>query len=153
MSSLLLTFIVRTGLTALSADYMQGTRLSFRSKEDAIHFAEKQGAVHIYYLMTTLSTRRIGQDGITMCTCWYNSSLNATHRPMQPTTHSKEGSSEELRGEFLVSPWQASYYEDEIDCVDTSPNTITLYLRSQISDLSPLKRVIDEALKSRGITS
>ncbi|KAL9710983.1 ndufs4 NADH dehydrogenase Fe-S protein subunit [Leucoagaricus gongylophorus] len=28
---------------ASSADYMQGTRLSFRSKEDAIHFAEKQG--------------------------------------------------------------------------------------------------------------
>ncbi|TFK52587.1 hypothetical protein OE88DRAFT_1627743 [Heliocybe sulcata] len=26
-----------------SADYMQGTRMSFRSKEDAIHFAEKQG--------------------------------------------------------------------------------------------------------------
>ncbi|KZT60285.1 hypothetical protein CALCODRAFT_127569 [Calocera cornea HHB12733] len=26
-----------------SADYMQATRLSFRSKEDAIHFAEKQG--------------------------------------------------------------------------------------------------------------
>ncbi|KAH9991299.1 ETC complex I subunit conserved region-domain-containing protein [Russula vinacea] len=28
---------------ASSADYVQGTRLSFRSKEDAIHFAEKQG--------------------------------------------------------------------------------------------------------------
>ncbi|KAJ3854064.1 NADH-ubiquinone oxidoreductase 21kDa subunit [Lentinula lateritia] len=28
---------------ASSADYMQGTRVSFRSKEDAIHFAEKQG--------------------------------------------------------------------------------------------------------------
>ncbi|KAI0953266.1 hypothetical protein AcW1_007526 [Taiwanofungus camphoratus] len=28
---------------ASSADYMQGTRLAFRSKEDAIHFAEKQG--------------------------------------------------------------------------------------------------------------
>jgi NADH dehydrogenase (ubiquinone) Fe-S protein 4 len=27
----------------VSADYMQGTRLSFRSKEDAMHFAEKQG--------------------------------------------------------------------------------------------------------------
>jgi hypothetical protein len=25
------------------ADYVQGTRISFRSKEDAIHFAEKQG--------------------------------------------------------------------------------------------------------------
>ncbi|KAL0580620.1 ndufs4 NADH dehydrogenase Fe-S protein subunit [Marasmius crinis-equi] len=28
---------------ASSADYMQGTRLSFRTKEDAMHFAEKQG--------------------------------------------------------------------------------------------------------------
>jgi len=28
---------------ASSADYMQGTRISFKSKEDAIHFAEKQG--------------------------------------------------------------------------------------------------------------
>ena len=26
-----------------SADYVQGTRLSFRTKEDAIHFSEKQG--------------------------------------------------------------------------------------------------------------
>lgn len=26
-----------------SADYMQGTHLSFKSKEDAVHFAEKQG--------------------------------------------------------------------------------------------------------------
>jgi len=29
--------------TWVRADYMQGSRLSFRSKEDAIHFAEKQG--------------------------------------------------------------------------------------------------------------
>jgi len=28
---------------ASSADYMQGTRVSFNTKEDAIHFAEKQG--------------------------------------------------------------------------------------------------------------
>ncbi|KAG8742169.1 hypothetical protein FRC10_001925 [Ceratobasidium sp. 414] len=26
-----------------SADYMQGTRMNFRTKEDAVHFAEKQG--------------------------------------------------------------------------------------------------------------
>ena len=31
-------------MTTCSADYMQGTKLSFKSKEDAIHFAEKQGA-------------------------------------------------------------------------------------------------------------
>ncbi|KAA1469874.1 hypothetical protein DENSPDRAFT_835550 [Dentipellis sp. KUC8613] len=28
---------------ASSADYMQGTRISFSSKDDAVHFAEKQG--------------------------------------------------------------------------------------------------------------
>ncbi|EDR13375.1 uncharacterized protein LACBIDRAFT_148506, partial [Laccaria bicolor S238N-H82] len=33
-----------------SADYMQGTRLTFRSKEDAVHFAEKQG--WDYYVQT-----------------------------------------------------------------------------------------------------
>jgi len=26
-----------------TADFMQGTRLNFKTKEDAIHFAEKQG--------------------------------------------------------------------------------------------------------------
>ncbi|KAJ8496250.1 hypothetical protein ONZ51_g1181 [Trametes cubensis] len=36
---------------ASSADYMQGTRLSFRTKEDAIHFAEKQG--WDYYVAAT----------------------------------------------------------------------------------------------------
>ncbi|OSD02407.1 hypothetical protein PYCCODRAFT_1435407 [Trametes coccinea BRFM310] len=36
---------------ASSADYMQGTRLSFRTKEDAIHFAEKQG--WDYYIAAT----------------------------------------------------------------------------------------------------
>ncbi|OCH89906.1 hypothetical protein OBBRIDRAFT_777782 [Obba rivulosa] len=40
---------------ASSADYMQGTRLSFRSKEDAIHFAEKQG--WDYYVQTPVIKR------------------------------------------------------------------------------------------------
>uniref|UniRef100_A0A5K1K595 NADH dehydrogenase [ubiquinone] iron-sulfur protein 4, mitochondrial n=1 Tax=Ganoderma boninense TaxID=34458 RepID=A0A5K1K595_9APHY len=40
---------------ASSADYMQGTRLSFRTKEDAIHFAEKQG--WDYYVAPTEVTR------------------------------------------------------------------------------------------------
>ena len=31
------------------ADYMQGTRLTFRSKEDAIHFAEKQGVYQLLH--------------------------------------------------------------------------------------------------------
>ncbi|KAF9242544.1 Ndufs4, NADH dehydrogenase Fe-S protein 4 [Melanogaster broomeanus] len=41
---------------ASSADYMQGTRVSFRSKEDAIHFAEKQG--WDYYVQPS-TTKRI----------------------------------------------------------------------------------------------
>ena len=32
-----------------SADYMQGTRVSFKSQEDAIHFAKKQGKVLYTY--------------------------------------------------------------------------------------------------------
>lgn len=31
-------------LNGSRADYMQGTRMAFTTKEDAIHFAEKQGA-------------------------------------------------------------------------------------------------------------
>jgi hypothetical protein len=45
------------------ADYMQGTRLSFRSKEDAIHFAEKQGvslAFLQWHLLISLVIRRMG---------------------------------------------------------------------------------------------
>jgi NADH dehydrogenase (ubiquinone) Fe-S protein 4 len=40
----LLTILSSTPNTR--ADYMQGTRVTFRSKEDAIHFAEKQGISH-----------------------------------------------------------------------------------------------------------
>ncbi|KDR82834.1 hypothetical protein GALMADRAFT_238437 [Galerina marginata CBS 339.88] len=40
---------------ASSADYVQGTRLSFRSKEDAMHFAEKQG--WNYYVQQTTVKR------------------------------------------------------------------------------------------------
>ncbi|PFH54094.1 hypothetical protein AMATHDRAFT_186907 [Amanita thiersii Skay4041] len=40
---------------ASSADYMQGTRISFRSKEDAIHFAEKQG--WDYYVQPPVAKR------------------------------------------------------------------------------------------------
>lgn len=35
--------LINFACTTNSADYMQGTRMSFKSKEDAIHFAEKQG--------------------------------------------------------------------------------------------------------------
>ncbi|GLB38353.1 putative ETC complex I subunit conserved region [Lyophyllum shimeji] len=40
---------------ASSADYMQGTKMSFRTKEDAIHFAEKQG--WDYYVQTPPKVR------------------------------------------------------------------------------------------------
>lgn len=37
------------------ADYMQGTRMTFRSKEDAIHFAEKQGIPYFLNQILTLT--------------------------------------------------------------------------------------------------
>ncbi|KAI0297707.1 ETC complex I subunit conserved region-domain-containing protein [Russula brevipes] len=50
---------------ASSADYVQGTRLSFRSKEDAIHFSEKQGESYlsfsfIFFEMTNAISSRLG---------------------------------------------------------------------------------------------
>lgn len=39
------------------ADYMQGTRMSFRTREDAVHFAEKQGA-YISLLLASLHNSR-----------------------------------------------------------------------------------------------
>ncbi len=44
------------------ADYVQGTRLSFRSKEDAIHFAEKQGMSLDYFLGPVLRMILLGWD-------------------------------------------------------------------------------------------
>lgn len=44
---------INYALTMDRADYMQGTRLSFKSKDDAIHFAEKQG--WDYYVYAPLS--------------------------------------------------------------------------------------------------
>ncbi|KAG5651657.1 hypothetical protein H0H81_007937 [Sphagnurus paluster] len=44
---------------ASSADYMQGTRLSFRSKEDAIHFAEKQGQLGLLCVCQAPTVKRI----------------------------------------------------------------------------------------------
>ena len=34
---------ITSQLDLCSADYVQGVRMSFRTKEDAVHFAEKQG--------------------------------------------------------------------------------------------------------------
>jgi len=46
---------------------MQGTRISFRSKEDAIHFAEKQGATLILVQRLKLTRLKLLQDGTIMC--------------------------------------------------------------------------------------
>lgn len=46
LSSLRVSEVIDVGY---SADYMQGTRMSFKSKEDAVHFAEKQG-ISLYLL-------------------------------------------------------------------------------------------------------
>lgn len=40
-----------------SGDYMQGTKLNFKHKEDAIRFAEKQG--YEYYVQEPNERRRI----------------------------------------------------------------------------------------------
>ena len=77
----------------ISADYMQGTRLSFRTKEDAIHFAEKQGEYHIVVCSTFDSPRLQHRMGLLhvrqldllsnpLADIWYHSSSpERTHIP------------------------------------------------------------------------
>lgn len=51
---------------------MQGTRMSFRSKEDAVHFAEKQGPCTYQTLnivMLIVHSHRLGL----LCVCFYSS--------------------------------------------------------------------------------
>jgi hypothetical protein len=40
-------------MLSCSADYMQGTRQSFHTKEQAIAFAERQGALHASSFLTS----------------------------------------------------------------------------------------------------
>jgi hypothetical protein len=49
-----------------SADYMQGTRLTFKSEEDAVQFALKQG-LFLLYLCYMFSTDCASKDGISLC--------------------------------------------------------------------------------------
>jgi hypothetical protein len=78
---------------------MQGTRMSFKSKEDAIHFAEKQGQFSSFsckpMLMRLNLTTRLGL-------------LLATH-------HSEEDPAQELLGELSLPAKQASHSPHEID--------------------------------------
>ena len=45
---------VTAQLDPCSADYVQGVRMSFRTKEDAVHFAEKQGWDYYVYVILSL---------------------------------------------------------------------------------------------------
>ncbi|CAE6435546.1 unnamed protein product [Rhizoctonia solani] len=47
---------------ASSADYMQGVRMNFKTKEDAIHFAEKQGKSAPVYVAIRILTHPLGWD-------------------------------------------------------------------------------------------
>lgn len=53
---------------ASSADYVQGQRLTFRSKEDAAHFAEKQGASRSLFTCTQSLMSNVSRLGL-LCVC------------------------------------------------------------------------------------
>jgi hypothetical protein len=66
---ILIPTVIKVTLT-VRADYMQGTRLSFRTKEDAIHFAEKQGIIFCG-VSTYEPELKFMQDGIILCMSLY----------------------------------------------------------------------------------
>lgn len=82
---------------------MQGTKLTFRSKEDAIHFSEKQGESFVIVEVSNVdSVWFCCQVGITMCM------LQAIYHDIvylhlfQSTRNSQEDTTQELCGELRV---------------------------------------------------
>ena len=60
-----------------SADYMQGTHMNFKSKEDAIHFAQKQG---YEYFVQESNTRKFVPKA------YANQFLHSSHKLKQIRT-------------------------------------------------------------------
>jgi len=72
---------------------MQGTRMSFKSKEDAIHFAENQGVRNSFSLAKP-------------CLCVYNQLCRMGL--LLATTYGEENPTQELCGKLCVQAEQAS---------------------------------------------
>jgi hypothetical protein len=86
-----------------SADYMQGTRQSFRTKEDAIHFAEKQGAFSLPIALARLAKQssslfRLGLLRVSPPHLTFVEALMTA----QPAADCQEGAAEELCRELRV---------------------------------------------------
>lgn len=82
---------------------MQGTKLTFRSKEDAIHFSEKQGESFIIVEVSNVdSVWYCCQVGITMCKLQVIYHDIVYLHLFQPTGNSQEDTPEELCGELRV---------------------------------------------------
>jgi hypothetical protein len=78
---------------------MQGTRMSFKSKEDAIHFAEKQGVLNLFFL-------------VKLCLSVYNQLFRMGL--LFATTHGEENPTQELFGKLFVQAEQASDSPHEV---------------------------------------
>lgn len=82
---------------------MQGTKLTFRSKEDAIHFSEKQGEVFVIVEVSNVdSVWFCCQVGITMCMLQVIYHDIVYLHLFQSTGNSQEDTTQELCGELRV---------------------------------------------------
>lgn len=94
---------------------MQGTRMSFRSKEDAIHFAEKQGA-YLGNLETCPGLTFCGPLGWDYYVYVFVDHLTRAHTHVfQPTTSYQANSTKELCRELLIPSRYTQDHEDKID--------------------------------------
>jgi hypothetical protein len=96
---------------------MQGTRLSFRSKEDAIHFAEKQGNSLIPCHLTSLySVFCLGWDYyvsvVDLVQTWIRVDFPDY---FQTTSRGKEDSTQELFGELHLQAEQVADCKNKVD--------------------------------------
>ena len=79
-----------------SADFMQGTHIFFKTKEDAIHFAEKQGAYACFWAQSQWLT-------------------GARLRLLCPGAHHSRLQSQELRGQLHALAQEAQDHPDQVN--------------------------------------
>jgi len=92
---------------------MQGTRLTFKSKEDATHFAEKQGKkLYLSYLAVMLTLPE-GWDYYVYVSGILRSTILRLMF-IQATTHCQENTSQELRRELRLQTSYPQNYEDQV---------------------------------------
>lgn len=115
---------------------MQGTRLSFRSKEDAVHFAEKQGWDYFVYASPlAMLLRRL------------------MRRFCQARARGQAGPSQELLRELPLQTEQAQDRSHEVDCPPVHESFYLMFQTPRVTQMFQKLVTLLEVVSNLSATS